>query len=209
VAAHQHNGRGQANTTWESEPGQNLLFSTLLLPQELEAEAQVSLNITICLALYDLVNEFFPDRVRIKWPNDIYVDDKKIAGILIESTLSGNRIKTCIVGIGLNVNQQAFSSPLAVSMKMLDEKERNQEEVLDSFIQKLRQRYAELYQYPASLLLETYLRYMFRLNTLTPFSINGETVEAAVCGMDQQGRLHLCVNGESRFYHNKEVKWLI
>ena len=113
VAMAQTAGRGQRGNSWESEPNKNLTFSMLLRPHGLSAAEQFCLSEAVSLAIVDVLSailEPYGKRALIKWPNDIYVDDKKICGILIENTLTGRLIDRSIVGIGINVNQTVFRS---------------------------------------------------------------------------------------------------
>ena len=108
-------GRGQRGNTWEAQPGANLTFSLLLRPAAIPAARQFELSMIVSLAIVDTVDAVLEDagcplRAEIKWPNDIYVADRKICGILIENTLTGRSIDRSIVGIGLNVNQTVFLS---------------------------------------------------------------------------------------------------
>jgi BirA family biotin operon repressor/biotin-[acetyl-CoA-carboxylase] ligase len=108
-AEFQNSGRGQRGANWESEPGQNILLSILYYPRFLRANEQVSLSQAIALGVLNFVRCFIEERiVKIKWPNDIYVDDKKIAGILIENVIEGNTIKSSIIGVGVNINQKSL-----------------------------------------------------------------------------------------------------
>ena len=102
-------GRGCGSNHWESQQGQNLLFSVLLHPRGVEAHAQFILSMANAMALKAALDEL-TDGIEVKWPNDIYWHDRKLAGTLIETTLSSNHVKTCILGTGLNVNQSAFHS---------------------------------------------------------------------------------------------------
>ncbi len=108
-------GRGQRGNSWEAEPGKNLTFSMLLRPRNIPAARQFELSMLVALETADTVRELLsvvpePPSVAVKWPNDIYAGDRKIAGLLIENTLSGSAIERSIVGIGLNVNQKVFLS---------------------------------------------------------------------------------------------------
>lgn len=112
-ASFQYEGRGQIGRFWESEAGMNITCSTILRPTFLEASQQFLLNMAVSLAVYDFVDHFLDtDLVKIKWPNDIYVADQKIAGILIQNTLIGKTINTSIIGTGINVNQIHFSEDI-------------------------------------------------------------------------------------------------
>lgn len=106
----QSEGRGQRGNTWTSAPGQNLLFSILLRP-DVQAYDQFVISQMASLAVVDLLATFDIES-KIKWPNDIYVRNKKICGILIENNIAGKSVSTSIIGIGLNVNQKVFDATL-------------------------------------------------------------------------------------------------
>lgn len=128
-------GRGCGTNTWESERGQNLLFSLLIHPAALEATAQFRISMAISLAMVRAL-EPLTGPLRIKWPNDIYWHDRKLAGILIENQLSGRFFRQSIIGVGLNVNQTRFLSdaPNPVSLCQITGKETNREELLSRII---------------------------------------------------------------------------
>ena len=115
-------GRGQQGNGWESEKGKNLLFSTLLRDWQIPLERLFLLNQAVSLALYQAVLPTLPDDLQpyltIKWPNDLYFKDRKLAGILIENLWQANRLHRSIAGIGLNVNQTRFlsSAPNPISL---------------------------------------------------------------------------------------------
>ena len=134
AAAFQSAGRGQQDNRWESEAGKNLLFSILLHPVRFKAEAQFLLSqaVSLGVCMY-LRGEGLP--AQIKWPNDIYVDEKKIAGLLLEHHVCGEYISTTIAGVGLNVNQQRFvQAPQAVSMRTVTKKEYHLRTVLEGLL---------------------------------------------------------------------------
>ena len=110
VADFQTAGKGCGSNTWESERGQNLLFSVLIHPQKVSARTQFIITQMVSVALCNTLQRYIPQTPEIKWPNDIYVGDKKICGVLIENRLEGHRIKDCVIGIGLDVNQTEFKS---------------------------------------------------------------------------------------------------
>jgi BirA family biotin operon repressor/biotin-[acetyl-CoA-carboxylase] ligase len=119
-ADYQTAGRGCGTNSWESERGQNLLFSVLIHPVEVRASDQFILSMANALALRDTIASYVDD-VKIKWPNDIYWKDSKICGTLIETTLKGQYVKDCIIGTGINVNQTLFLSdaPNPVSLRQI------------------------------------------------------------------------------------------
>ena len=120
VADYQTAGRGCGTNRWESERGKNLLFSVMLHPENVPANRQFQISRAISLAIVDALGEWVGD-LSIKWPNDIYWRNGKLAGILIENSLQGSMIRDSIIGVGLNVNQRAFHSdaPNPVSMYQL------------------------------------------------------------------------------------------
>lgn len=111
MADFQTAGRGQAGNSWYSAKGKNLLLSFLLYPHSVKAKDQFIISQIVSLALKNVLDGYITN-VTIKWPNDIYWNDKKIAGILIENSLSGQHIEHTIVGVGLNVNEKEFPSVL-------------------------------------------------------------------------------------------------
>jgi len=120
----QYAGKGQATNKWESAPHKNLTFSVILLPKFLLARKQFLLNQVVSLSVFDTLKEYIGEGLAIKWPNDIYVFNKKITGILIQNNLRGSTLQSSIVGIGLNVNQKQFISdapnPTSIQQRYLD-----------------------------------------------------------------------------------------
>lgn len=115
VLAHEQTaGRGQRGRTWHSAPGLDLTFSIVLRPETLRAEDQFMLVRCAALAVYDVVATYLPD-VRIKWPNDILVGRRKVAGILIRTEVLGDMVRSAIIGIGLNVNSSGFDEGLVAT----------------------------------------------------------------------------------------------
>ena len=120
TAEYQTAGRGQGTNCWESERGKNLLFSLLVNPASLPATQAFVLSEAIALSIREAIarfireaiTPFIREEVTIKWPNDIYVGDCKIAGILIENTLQGSAVARSIIGCGVDVNQETFRFPL-------------------------------------------------------------------------------------------------
>jgi BirA family transcriptional regulator, biotin operon repressor / biotin---[acetyl-CoA-carboxylase] ligase len=112
-------GKGQYDRKWLSNPGENIIMSIILYPNFLIAQHQIFLNMAIALGIHDFLNNFNND-FSIKWPNDIYHQNSKIAGILIQNQLQGETIKNAVIGIGLNLNQKIFdhdiTNPTSLSL---------------------------------------------------------------------------------------------
>ena len=130
-------GKGCGSNVWESERGKNLTFSMLIHPDGIAAREQFRITEVVSVALCRTLQPYIYNKVEIKWPNDIYVGDRKLCGILIENRLQGNVIVDCIIGIGLNVNQRVFLSdaPNPVSMYQLTGQETDREALLADFLQ--------------------------------------------------------------------------
>lgn len=139
IAECQSAGRGQRGNRWTSPSGENLMFSLLLTPLFLSAEEQFYVSKAVSLAVCQAFREY-EVQAMIKWPNDIYVDDRKIAGILIEHDVTGDSITRSIIGIGINVNQREFdpSLPNPTSMALETSSEYfDRVDVLSTFYEKL------------------------------------------------------------------------
>ena len=142
----QRSGRGQRGNSWESEPYKNLTFSLLLRPEHIPANRQFLLSEIVSLATVDVLNRYATG-FSIKWPNDIYWHDKKIAGILIENVLSGSTFSRAIIGMGLNINQKNFYSdaPNPVSLYQITGRTYKIEKILDEFTEAFGKRYTDTF----------------------------------------------------------------
>lgn len=141
-ADYQTGGRGCGTNTWESERGQNLLFSMLFHPCQVPAARQFSISMKVALAVSDTLERMGLEGISLKWPNDIYWRDRKLAGILIENTLRGGLIAQSIIGIGLNVNQQQFRSdaPNPVSIRQITGAEHDRQRLLENIVRTMETR---------------------------------------------------------------------
>jgi BirA family biotin operon repressor/biotin-[acetyl-CoA-carboxylase] ligase len=144
LAEYQTSGRGRGKNRWESEPGKNLLVSILFFPG-IMAGRFFLLNEFISLAIVDAISGFGIDAC-VKWPNDVYLKDKKVAGLLIENSITSQEITQCIAGIGLNLNQRNFPAeiPNPVSLIHHLDRETERQQFLDILLDKLNQRYGQL-----------------------------------------------------------------
>jgi len=207
VANSQVDGRGQVSNRWESEPNKNLTFSILLYPDFLEIMKQFEISKTISLGVVDFLKEL-TDHVSIKWPNDIYIGAKKAAGILIENSIRIDKISSCIVGIGLNINQQLFVSdaPNPVSLTQLTGLTYNLEEALSQLCQKIDARYHQLRKGDFRQIDDDYIGMMYQLGNWSNYSDENGDFEGQIIGVDQIGRLMIETrDGNIKKYHFKEV----
>jgi BirA family biotin operon repressor/biotin-[acetyl-CoA-carboxylase] ligase len=211
--AHQTHGKGQRGAGWITEPGRNLTASVILKPGFLAIKNQFFLYQVAALACYDAMAELLDNSqidIKIKWPNDILVNKKKIGGVLIENNLHNNHINWCVLGIGLNVNQEIFDNTLnAVSLKLLDGKTRDIGDVLKAVCRHLEKHYLSLLNTKLPLIKEKYLKRLYGLHEHLNFEIGGVSKIMLVKGLGTTGLL-LLEDGSGREIEVdvKEVKWL-
>ena len=212
VADFQTAGKGCGTNTWESERGKNLLLSVLIHPQKVTARTQFIITQIVSVALCNTLQQVMEPLtatlppISIKWPNDIYVGDKKICGVLIENRLEGHRIKDCIIGIGLDVNQTVFVSdaPNPVSIKQLTGRDTDRDELLAAFLDELQRAIENKGIHQA------YMNRLYRREGLHPFEANGKRFMATVVGTTDDGRLMLQdASGIAHLYRFKEVVFVI
>lgn len=211
LAQHQIKGRGQQGNSWESEYGKNMLASIILFPQFLPAARQFYLSEIISLAIVDFLNSL-KLRGSIKWPNDIYIDNQKVAGILIENSVMHNHISTSIIGIGLNLNQEKFISdaPNPVSLKQVTGSDYDIEAVAYTIFSML-EKWCKILEYQRFNEIDAaYLKHLFRANEWAVFAINGKQFKARISGIGEYGQLILeDENGIFTEFMFKEVEFVI
>ncbi len=205
LADEQSAGRGQRGASWTSSAGENLLLSIYLAPDNLSVVDQPALTHFISLSLIDFLRKIGISG-KIKWPNDIYVNDQKIAGILIENSIRSSRISETIIGVGLNVNQTAFDAVNATSLKIQSDQYFQLNDVLFSWIQEMNILWAELSKGNLEMLKSRYKQELYLLNEPAIYSdISGE-FEGIVRDVDDNGYLILEKDTERKKYDLKEIK---
>jgi BirA family transcriptional regulator, biotin operon repressor / biotin---[acetyl-CoA-carboxylase] ligase len=208
ITDNQTAGRGQRGNSWISAPGLNLTFSIILKPTSLLIKDQFIFNMAVSLSIVDVLEKILPDSaVKIKWPNDIYVDEKKIGGILIENTLEPPFMKTAIVGIGLNVNQRKFTLEKITSLRLLTDKKFKLEQILENLILSLELRYRQLKAGNYELIRSDYLKHLLGYLQLRSFYSEFE-FEAMIMGVTDVGKLTLKKGREIMEFDLKEIKFL-
>jgi len=161
ITDHQTKGRGQMGNPWEAEAGKNLTFSIILKPIFLSVAEQFRLNQAISLGILDALCELTTG-FSVKWPNDIYFNDRKVGGILIQNVLSGRKIDYSIVGIGINVNQQNFQEPKAISLSNICDREIPLSEIFTAIISAVELRYLMLRNGAHARLHSDYINQLYR-----------------------------------------------
>jgi BirA family biotin operon repressor/biotin-[acetyl-CoA-carboxylase] ligase len=207
----QSKGKGQRGAQWHSEEGKNLMFTVLLKPGFLEITNQFRLNIAVTLGIYDSLAELNLSGLRIKWPNDIYIANKKVAGILIESLITRNKMVSALVGIGLNVNQKGFSDlPFATSLSIENKGiELDRWFLLESLCEKIENRYSELPQTDWLVLKKEFEQKLFRIDQWHLFKKDGEVFEGKIKGITHTGQLLIETKFGLNQFENKEFEYMI
>ncbi|MGQ8337665.1 biotin--[acetyl-CoA-carboxylase] ligase [Sunxiuqinia sp. A32] len=210
LAYEQTSGKGQLTNKWESEAGKNLTFSIVLYPEFLDIRQQFMLSKIICLGIETFLSNIV-EGVRIKWPNDIYVEDKKICGILIENSVMNGIITQSVVGIGLNVNQLQFFSdaPNPVSLAQITNKTYDLDDVLNGVLQGIDTFYKSLLAENFQNLDEAFCKRLFQLNQLCWYQDERHKYQGTIIGVNEIGQLQIQEqNGDLNEYHFKEVSYL-
>lgn len=219
-AREQTAGRGQRGNTWESEPGMNLTFSILLRPRHIAPAAQFIISEAVAVGISEAIDRLLPDgmETRIKWPNDIYVGDRKICGILIEHTLGSSAyISHTVAGAGVNVNQRRFLSdaPNPVSMWQLTGTEHDTDSVLKDVVGAVLREFEAVDSGGAPAATALHRRFMARLwrndGRMYPFRRpDGTDFLASIVDVAPDGRLTLAdTEGESHCFYFKEVAFVL
>lgn len=208
-AIEQFSGKGQRGSSWQTMAGKNLTFSLFLKPHFLQANQQFLLSQCIALAVFDCVKNYCQKDVFIKWPNDILINDKKTAGILIENSLKNDKIDYSIIGIGLNINQTEFENlPYATSLKLETGLELKLDDVLQNLCKQLEKHYL-LLKKNYSAIHKYYLENLYRYKILANYNYKGHTIKARIIDIETSGKLILKKENNEKIICNlKEVEFV-
>lgn len=201
TASHQTAGRGQFGRKWESTKARNIMMSVIIHPKHLLVSDQFDLNMAISLAIRKVVANYC-DHVTVKWPNDIYVEHRKIAGILIQNFIQGNTINSSIIGIGLNVNQERWSDEIinATSLKNESGWDFKLEEIIEELCASIDDTYQQLNS-GVSTNLVSYNNYLYQKEALVLFEKDdGNSFEGIIKEVDDEGRLVVDQDGQRSKY---------
>jgi BirA family transcriptional regulator, biotin operon repressor / biotin---[acetyl-CoA-carboxylase] ligase len=203
-------GRGQRGNQWHTQPGQNLTFSIVFEPHFLTITEQFQLNIAISLGVWAALSELLPAAgLKIKWPNDIYYNNQKLGGILIENNLQGVRIESATVGIGLNINQLEFENLRATSLQKITQRSYDLVEVLDNLLLKIEENYLLLRTGHHNPLKMRYLQNLYRYQEIHHFEKDGVAFEGMIVGIGAYGKLAVQIENTLQYFDLKEISYLI
>lgn len=198
-AVNQTKGKGQKGNIWISEIEKNLTFSIILKPNKILAVKQFYMNMAISLSLVDYLKYLLPQNgIYIKWPNDIYIEKNKIAGILIENQVIADKIENSVIGIGLNVNQSVFSFdiPNPTSLNIITSINYNVSEILINYLPLIEKRIQQLYKLDFEKIKIDYLNRLLYFNDLRKYKINNKTITAKIIDINIYGKLILLTENQ-------------
>lgn len=210
-------GRGQRGNSWETEYGKNVIFSLVCHPVWVRPAEQYILSECIALAVASVLKRNLPaekaKNVTVKWPNDIYYKDSKISGTLIECDLFGKSVSNCIVGTGVNINQQHFVSdaPNPISLYNIIGVDADRESILLEIVEEFTSLYNRVREGESEAIHEEYKRNLYRNdNGLYAYSDENGSFQARIIDVEPSGRLILETSeGERHRYEFKEVKFIL
>ena len=209
MADYQTMGRGQGRNSWLSEPGMNMLMS-VFIPLHMDVHDHFFITVLVSMAIH----RFLQRRgiaAYVKWPNDIYADDKKLGGLLIENSIMGRQIKHSIIGIGLNVNQTVFdkSLPNPVSMKQLTKIDYKMDEIADQILQVLSAEFEDYHKNNKYQLLAEYNQWLFKKDMPAMFRDADGIFTGKIARVREEGMLEILLpTGEVRKYLHGDVEYI-
>lgn len=211
IAKNQTKGKGQQGKVWDSEAGKNLTCSYIFYPVFLSADKHFYLNMVVSLAVKELCEHYLEDEVRVKWPNDVYYGNKKMAGILIENSISGSSVITSVIGIGININQTEFNDtlPNPGSLKMFTGNDTEIEEALNLLNIYLEKYYLQLRNRHFHFLQRAYTEALFKYNQTATFKKGDKLFKGEITGIARDGKLIIYSNQKELRFNMQEIQFVI
>ena len=216
VFAHEQvSGKGQRGKIWTSEKDSNVIVSVIVKPQSLQLTQQFQLSVCVAVAVHRFLTKYAGEDVKIKWPNDVYWQDRKAGGILIESVIRSSDTGDSswdwsIIGIGININQTAFPTYLSnpVSLRQITGKSFNTLSLAKEICEELNQKFSELVTEGFEKIYASYLTHLYKINTTVKLKKDNRVFEAIIKGVSPAGRLIVFHSIEEEFDFG-EVQWVI
>ncbi|MEM6736036.1 MAG: biotin--[acetyl-CoA-carboxylase] ligase [Bacteroidota bacterium] len=205
---HQFKGRGQRGDKWEDEPGKSVLFSILLKPSALSLSSQYLLNLVTGLAVLDTLKEKTRASLKLKWPNDIYLNNKKIAGVLIENNIKGRNIEFSVVGIGLNLNQKSVKIHQATSLLFETGVLYDRDDFLEDLLIYMEYWYLKLTHGKYHEIREAYHYSLLWKDEIRTFRDTHSVFKGIIKGINEYGKLIIEKKNEEFTYNVKEIQFV-
>ncbi len=190
----QVNGRGQIGSKWESQPNKNISLSIILYPTFLDAKDGFLLNQAISLSVWEFICLHNVASAKIKWPNDIYINDLKVAGLLIQNSIQGQQLQSSVVGIGININQEYFSKEIPNPTSLINETKKtfDLDELSAQLFDHVERNYFLLKSGNVKLIQKKYFSALYRLNVWTNFSkMDGTSFKGKIRSTSADGKIRI------------------
>lgn len=210
TAQEQTHGKGQRGAAWVAHKGENLLSSIIVYPQVLDSTNMFVLSQATALACKETFESFCDKDVMVKWPNDIYVDSKKLGGILIEYNWVESKIQSAIIGMGLNINQGKFENPKATSLRNIIQKHTPVDQFLEKLLERFEHWYLKLQSRQFDIIRNEYFMHLFKRNEMSIYNVKGNIMKARITNVSNSGLLQLeDENGQSFEAEVKEIQFIL
>lgn len=199
ISLEQTKGRGQRGNTWQSLPGDGLYASILFLPEQFSVENQYYLNKAIACGTAKYISSKVDDDVKIKWPNDILIGDRKVGGILIENSIRGNHLSSVIAGIGINLNQLDFDFNFgtnATSLRIISNKRYSPENEISELFKEIWTDYQRLLMKEFESVNEEYRILLYKNGEEAKFKADQEVFKGILLDVDDEGAALVEVDGK-------------
>jgi BirA family biotin operon repressor/biotin-[acetyl-CoA-carboxylase] ligase len=206
----QTKGKGRRGKIWKAEKGKNIILSIVVSTRLLTVYQQFNLSVAVSLGCLDLYKKYAYDETKIKWPNDIFWNDRKAGGILIENVIKGNNWQWAVIGIGININQTEFLLKGVfppVSLKQITGKEYDVITLANELYNKVMKRYNELQNNEYQKMLVEYNQYLFGLDKNVKLKKDNMVFEATIIGVSHQGKL-ITIDTIEREFNFDEIEWV-
>ena len=211
VSKHQTNGRGRNGNLWVNKPSLNLAFSVYKRFINFSVKEKFMLNIVSSVSVYEVLKKYKLNNLTIKWPNDIMTENKKIAGILIENSVRGNKINHSVIGVGININQSQFLDlPNATSVFLESGKKHSVEKIAVELKDTIKKNFTN-FEIRETELIEFYNSVLFKRNVTTDFTtVNAKKIQGTIIGVNKEGILSLKQKNHKVFeYAENQIKMKI
>ena len=211
VSKHQTNGRGRNGNLWANKPSLNLAFSVYKRFNNFSVNEKFMLNILSSISVYEVLKKYKLNNLTIKWPNDIMTENKKIAGILIENSVRGNKINHSVIGVGININQSQFLDlPNATSVFLESGKKHSVEKIAVELKDAIKKNFTN-FEIRETELIEFYNSVLFKRNVTTDFTtVNAKKIQGTIIGVNKEGILSLKQKNHKVFeYAENQIKMKI
>jgi len=207
ITDYQSAGRGQRGNQWLAHAGENFTLSMILRPHFLIPSQQFRLNVAISVGIYEFFKPFLGEKLKVKWPNDLYFGDQKLGGVLIENSIQGGRLEASIVGMGLNINQTYFDNPRATSLRNATERTYSLEELLPDLMASLEKNYLLLRNGHFDGLKMRYLQILFRYQEQHNFRRGENVFTGMIVGVTDAGLLAVQIENRLEYFDFKEISY--